>query len=272
LNTKLVRDFAITGMPRSGTTLVAALAHSPPDSVAIAEPAWQRKWEHECQGRPEAFATKLAADFQRIRERLKNEKAICYRESLDGAPLTDLVRWANGHQERSFRAVERSFGALRSDFVLAMKMPALYTATLPTLLATTTLRVVAVVRNPVAAIQSWRAVSFPIANGRLPAGEPYWPELASIAHSERPVLEKQVLIWDLFARRYLQSAASITLLRYEAVCIDPDSVSEIFGVAPRGIDIKPRKSRDDGHAANIRAALRNLSPAAPELYPEELTL
>ncbi len=271
-----VNDLVLTGLPRSGTTLLAALLHAPPQSVVVHEPAWQGAWLAETRGSPTAFAARLAVDFRDVRAALAEGHPLPLRESIDGQPLTNYVARRSGRVEASWRVIERSYGTLVPGFTLAMKGPALYTAVLPALVSSGVARVVALVRHPVATLLSWRAVPFPIAEGRLPAAEPYWPELAAVACSPRPVLERQAAIWELFVRRYLDCGTRLTLLRYEDVVDRPGDVASRLGLetgtagvpVERGLNQNP--AYDLGAVGAIRDALAASSPTALALYGPDL--
>ncbi len=261
-----VADFLLTGLPRSGTTLLTALLDDPPRSVAIGEPRWQQEWRRRNAPDPEAFAVYLREDFARVRAVLLRGEAIEDRVAMDGLPLTNYVQ--DGARAFAFR--ERREGGLAPDFRLAMKWPALYTAVLPALVASGAFRIIAQLRDPLATLRSWNATDFPIARGRLPAGEPYWPELAELCGSERPLAEKQARIWELFASRYLALGERITLLRYEDLVSDAAATARRLGLEFADVAVVPRPDRPDPDPAATRAmaaAIEAFCPSARRLYP-----
>jgi hypothetical protein len=262
------RDIVITGIPRSGTTLLSALLNNPPSSVSIGEPRWHGKRVRDLNGDAEAFADWLQADFQDVRNKIENGQAIETREALDGGILTNY----RAGNEKNFRFAHKTF-VVEPKFVLAMKSPVLYTAVLPSLIARGH-SVIAIIRNPVATLLSWASVPFPISRGRLPAGERYWPELAAITGSTRPVLERQAMIWELFARRYVESKSAISLLRYEDLVARPQIAGDLAGTAVAQVPICHGMNQNDLYrleaAHEIKTALRELSPVARMLYWQDL--
>lgn len=268
-----VRDFEavggvlLTGLPRSGTTLLTALLDDPPRSVALGEPRWQAQWRRHNAPDPAAFAAYLVEDFTRIRAALLRGETVEDRIATDGRPLTNYLQGGM----RSFALRPRRVEALTPGFRLVMKWPALYTAVLPALVATGVFRIVALLRHPLATLRSWNATDFPIARGRLPVGEPFWPELAELCGSERPLAEKQACIWELFAARYLALVDRITLLRYEDLVADPAAVAARLGLDfAEGPVVKaaPRPLRDSVAEQEAAAAVAAFCPSARRLYGE----
>lgn len=262
------RDVVITGIPRSGTTLLSALLHNPPSSVSIDEPQWHGKRARDLNGDTEAFADWLQADFRDVRNRLETGQTVQTREALDGGALTNY----RSGDEKNFRFVQKAF-AVGPEFVLAMKSPVLYTAALPSLIARGQ-SIVAIIRDPVATLLSWASVPFHISTGRLPAGERYWPELAAIATSSHSVLERQAMIWELFARRYMENESAVSLLRYEDLLARPQIVGDLVGIAAARVPIHQGMNQNPLYKLEarqeIKAVLRELSPAALMLYGQDL--
>lgn len=260
-------DLLITGLPRSGTTLLTALLDDPPRGVALGEPKWQAQWRRRHPPEPEAFAAYLAEDFARVRAALLRGEEVEDRVSPDGAPLTNyLSGGASAYELRSRREA-----GLTPGFRLAMKWPALYTAVLPALVAGGAFRIVALLRHPLATLRSWNATDFPIARGRLPVGEPFWPELAELCGSQRPLMEKQARIWELFAARYLACGARIVLLRYEDLVADPAGVAARLGLDFAAVPVTkpaPRPSGESRSEREAEAAVAAFCPSARRLYGE----
>lgn len=262
-------NLLLTGLPRSGTTLLTALLDDPPRSVALGEPRWQAQWRHRNLPDPEAFAGYLAEDFARVRAALLCGEPVEDRIATDGRPLTNYLQGGT----RGFALRARREEALVPGFRLVMKWPALYTAVLPALTASGNFRIIALLRHPLATLRSWNATDFPIARGRLPAGEPFWPELAAVCGSERPLAEKQARIWELFAARYLALADRITLLRYEDLVADPAAVAASLGLDFAAVPVTaatPRATGDDGAEQEAAAAVEAFCPSARRLYGELL--
>ncbi len=257
------RDVIITGLPRSGTTLATTLAHNPPHSIALHELV--NKDRHSDDVRD--VAVRIGAEYDEIRAKLLAGEAIAFRESLDGAPLTNYVTKEAGHRKKNYKCTQRTFRDLSPKFALSMKNPALYTAILGEIIALNRFTIIALVRNPIDLILSWRTVPFPIAEGRLPGGERYWPALAKVGLSERPVLEKQVLIWELFAHRFVAAGNALSILKYEDLCENPGLMAKLIGIPFRDVPISPVAHQPNAIPDNLPELIRSLAPTATELYP-----
>jgi hypothetical protein len=177
MNRSFDRNVLLTGIPRSGTTLLTALLDCPPDSVAIGEPqglgALQKQYANDHPG----FIKKLNEYFADVREKISNKKPFKDRKAVNGKPLTNYVEGSGGQRTKSYVIADRQVEYVEEDFYLVFKAPVIFTAVLPAILANKSYKVIAVIRNPISTILSWNSVDFPISKGRLPAGEEYWPEL-----------------------------------------------------------------------------------------------
>jgi len=260
----------LTGIPRSGTTLLTALLDCPPTSVAIGEPhglgAFQKKYANDHSG----FLEQLNIFFSDLRANISDKKSFKDRIALNGKPLTNYVEGSGRQRSRSYHIADRHIEHLNKDFSLIIKAPVIFTATLPAILNEKSYKVIAVIRNPIATILSWNSLQFPIANGRLPAGEEYWPELGSLTAANFSILQKQVKIWDLFARRYLDYKNEITILRYEDIIANPQAISQSLCIPFRSIpceNMNNNPSYDFSNVSTIMEAIHKYSPVARLFYP-----
>jgi hypothetical protein len=215
-------DLIITGVPRSGTTLAAAIIDQAPDSLCLSEPEGHVDLMREAAS-PEDFVAKLCREFDSVRRAILSGGSVLDRRRADGAPVTDYFsdRLPDGRRGAAFvmRSIHRS--GMSADFVLGVKHNALYAAVLPEIVESGRFRVVAIVRNPVAALMSWQAVDLPISRGRLPAGERFWPELVALGRADLDLTERQIRICDLIMHRFGQLADRIAVIPYEVFTADP---------------------------------------------------
>lgn len=263
-----MRNYVITGIPRSGTTLATSLLGGQPGFFAIQEPLTQVEESAGCAD-GQAFARYLVGSFRDLGRRLARGEAISDRRREDGTPLTDYFQPGDG----------RSSCAVWTDTVvdpgtltgLCVKHNALYTATLDRIVETGFFdAVVCLIRNPLDVIASWRSLSLPISQGRLPAGEKYCPVLRAIAASDRPVLEKQVRIYDYFLERYTSLAAGIRLFTYEGQI--ERGFTDVFAAVGLSFCqpglVRKRHAVDAEVAACVRAQARQPSSRIRDFYPE----
>src|SRR5688500_4200022 len=127
-------DVLVTGLPRSGLTLVAALIDSLPNAVCLNSPqaqGAQARKLHETI----PFCKWLAGDFIWHRSRLLTHAPVKDYRAPDGSPLLDGLKDPRLQRDAAGDPVMSSLvrEGLRDDFILAMKHDALYTCVLPTL-------------------------------------------------------------------------------------------------------------------------------------------
>jgi hypothetical protein len=215
-------DLIITGVPRSGTTLAAAIIDQMPNCLCLSEPDGHIDLMRDAAS-PEDFVAKLCQEFDTVRRIVLGGGSLLDRRRAGGAPVTDYFSESltDGRREPAVTTRVISRPGLSPDFVLGVKHNALYTAVLPEIVRTGRFRVVAIVRDPVAVLMSWRAVDLPISHGRLPAGERFWPELAALGRADLDLTDKQIRICDLLLHRFGQLAERIAVVSYEVFVTDP---------------------------------------------------
>lgn len=228
-----MRDVIVTGLPRSGLTLAAALIDTIPNSVCINHPVWQlRKADRFVS--PTDYAQKIMGDFAFRRSSLLAGESLTDIRALDGAPLLDglhdIRQPFTARGERAFVTFSRH--DLTADFTLGMKQHGLYTALLPALLATKRFAVIAVVRHPLDVILSWlqqpKARAF--AQGKLAAPlYPFWPEAQAISEADQPTLRRMVGLYEVFCQRYYEQRDYINILKYEELLEKPARICRLLG-------------------------------------------
>lgn len=218
-----MRNVILTGIPRSGTTLAAALVDSLPDCVCLNEPYWQT--DAKLDGNAERLANWLKDDFARIRAHLLAEHPVPDRRQEDGKPLTDFFN--AGQPQGKISLFIRA--GLTDNFTLAMKHNALYLAALPQLARMKAFTIIALLRHPVDTIASWRRLSLPISSGRMPHAALYWPEVKILTENRDDVLTKQIKLYDLICQRLSALKETIHLVPYETLVINPDILCTHLG-------------------------------------------
>src|SRR5438105_2062504 len=84
----LKKDLIVTGIPRGGTTLTAALIDNLSNCVCLSEPGWQTKWF--LNGRNANKLTKqVTKDFKEIRKKILNNEPIKDKRKVDGTASTN---------------------------------------------------------------------------------------------------------------------------------------------------------------------------------------
>jgi hypothetical protein len=257
----------MTGIPRGGTTLAAALADGLADAVCLNEPVWQQAWaqQHRAQGAA-AFAQWLRQDMAQLRARLLAGQPVPDLRHADGTPTTNYFP---REDEPPVAPVGLVRPGLTSDFMLAVKHNGLYLGALPQLVQEG-FRVLAILREPVAVLASWQRTPVPVSRGQLPAASFWWPQLAGLTSAPLPLLEKQVRLLDLLYGRLRACEAGLVLVRYEELCADPSLLARRLGrpfCAP-GNPLAARPPQGDpGQLAAIRRMVRELAVEARYFYP-----
>jgi hypothetical protein len=260
-----VHDLIITGLPRSGTTLVAALVDAREGVCCLSEP--QRHVElAETAADAAAFVAAVGADFAALRRELADGAAVMDRRGQNDEAVDNYFAEPDAAGVRSprFRCVPRSVANMTDDTVLAVKHNGLFTGVLPEFVAAGRHAVLAIVRDPADAIASWQSIDMPIRHGRLPAAERFWPELAAIVRrDDLPLLDRQILVADLVLARFRQ--CGVQVLRYEDLVHDIgllDTVPCLASRPVRGPAPVPRR-RPPGEASRvIRDRIHTLSVAS----------
>ncbi|MCW5737693.1 MAG: sulfotransferase [Enhydrobacter sp.] len=187
----------LTGLPRSGTTLLCALLNEMPNAIALAEPI-AKLGRHPDRVIP-TIDRFVAATRQSI---LQSGTA---ETKTMGGRITGNFMPEPGQRDglRPSRATTTTVSfdkSLSVDFRLYIKHPAAFTAVLQELRRR--YPVFAVVRNPLDVLASWQTVAIPVQRGSVPAGEKLDPELRRRLESRSDVLDRQVEILSWFLERY----------------------------------------------------------------------
>jgi hypothetical protein len=217
-------DLILTGIPRSGTTLAAAMLDGAPDTLCLSEPQSHINFLATATN-AEDFVARVGSAFEAVRRKLLSGEPVLDRRHHDGSPITNYFAApdSKGLRRRSaaYTLTLISRPGLSPDFLLGAKHNALYTAVLPEITNTRRFRIIATVRDPVRVVCSWQSIEVPVHHGKLPAAVRFWAEMRHLTHSEMDLLDKQVRIHDLFCRRFLDLAEHLTIVRYETLVNDP---------------------------------------------------
>lgn len=229
------RNLALTGVPRSGTTLCCRLLGQAAGTVALFEPM-------DVAALPSARGAaldRIEAFYAEQRVSLASDGS-AWSQQVDGrVPDNPFAseRTADGQRRREAERGRIRLGApVAPGFVLAIKHNAAFTALLPELAER--FETCAVVRNPLAVLASWHSVDLPVAQGRLPAGEHFDRDLARRLDAEPDPVSRQLLLLDWLFVRYHDCLPQARVLAYEDVVASGGGVlAQAFGVdlAPQAL-------------------------------------
>lgn len=206
------RNVLITGIPRSGTTLVCSLLNKVPDVVALHEP--MDVWDFaKCRD---------AASLASVIENFCGESRRSLREQ--GFAISKHV----GGQIRDNSAVDQAGGRVRKtehgkifiekqlseNFTLAIKHPLAFTALLRPL--SSHFECFAVIRNPLATLASWNSLDWlKVKKGHAPIAEKLDADLAGKLANESDAIERQIRIVEWSYLRYRELLKPEVVLKYE---------------------------------------------------------
>jgi hypothetical protein len=258
----------LTGMPRSGTTLLCALLNEMPNTIALAEPTAK-------------FLKSEADQFIDLLERFivaTRRKALQHgvvRSKSIAGQVTDNFMAAPSATDGLRPSLARIADVkvdkpLTADFRLYIKHPAPFTALTQQLLRRFPLY--ALVRNPLAVLASWQTVDIPVNRGRLPAAERLDASLRAELDALPDQLDRQIAILAWYLRAYSALPADC-LVRYEDLMRDPTTaLSRIHGpVKELNIPLKPEAPEARYGNVDLGAlahALRPIAPLATPFYPD----
>jgi len=268
-------QFLITGIPRSGTTLLTATIGKIPNVVALSEPIQQRELKHGLSSQTE-YACRLMEMMQTLR-----------RQILDGIPLPNRFDkesqevasnyWRSrdseaGRQMVATSEVREEVIAVRDEnFTLCIKNCEQFTSCLEALSQLPGVPIIAVVRNPLACLLSWRSLDLPISQGRIKFGEKFHRELRKIRRLE-DLLLRQVKLLDWYFGIYYRHREKIKIIRYEDFVEKPDLLREIIDVPASHVfskhqSMNKRPEYNYADAETIREYLNRHAKFVGYFYP-----
>jgi len=209
-----MRNVLITGMPRSGTTLVCSLLNKLPDVVALHEPMNV----FEFVGRSGDQVAAMVENFCAASRKSLHEEGFAVSKHVDGkvgdnSAAADRAGKRTRQTEHGRIEIDKP---LSKEFTLAIKHPAAFTALIETL--SKRFECLAIVRNPLATIASWNSLDwFPLKDGHLPVGEKLDVDLAHVLSKKSDVIERQIHILEWFYDRFRRFLKESAVIRYEAL-------------------------------------------------------
>ncbi|MDX2113879.1 MAG: sulfotransferase [Alphaproteobacteria bacterium] len=261
------KPWLLTGLPRSGTTLLSALTDSMEESVCLSEPLWQVELARTAPN-AEAFAVALTRDMQRLRTMLLTGQPVMDHRRADGRPVTNYL---NENGEHMVPVVPLVRGGLGADFLLAAKHNGLFLGALPQLVASGQFRIIALIRSPLEVLASWRMSPLPVSRGELPAASYFWPQLAALQRAPMELLERQIRLLDMLYQRLYEQEKNLTLLRYESLVAQPMLLEDVVGRRLGKYDfsvIKQKAKPMDVPLETVLKKLKDIAPHARYYYPD----
>lgn len=216
---------AITGMPRSGTTLTCHLLNKLDNVIALHEPM-RPGVDLSGLNRNEIFE-RVQSFFIGSRNSLLTEGKAITKHRAGIVPDNPIIK------EDRLKAFARMIGIrikrksnldkgevyfdknLDEEFILAIKHPPLFTGLLPEI--NTYFKTFAIVRNPLSVLLSWNSVIFPVSKGRSPTAELIDTHLKEMLNNEPDPFERQGILLKWFLHRYTSGLPTEQIIHYEQI-------------------------------------------------------
>ncbi len=211
------RNIVLTGIARSGTTLVCYLLNKLPDVVALHEPIRFKKLVK--LGSPEKIVEGVAQFYAGTRHSIlrygaaisKNrngripDNPFGNRLEKDGIRLDD--------QEKSQIIIDK---AISEEFLLCVKHPGPFTALLKWLQPK--FSCFATIRNPLSILASWNSVEIPEREGYPShAVQKIEPSLMNHLQTIGSKYERQIYLLDWYFSQYQKYLSEDRIIRYEDI-------------------------------------------------------
>lgn len=210
-----MKDILITGIPRSGTSLLTSLISKEKNILCFSEPKWLREIRDGKQSCCNEFKSRLKSKIESIRCEIRKGNPIEIMVKKGSENLLD------NYYSRSENKILNLKGSLKihvehsSELIICVKSNTLFTSCLSSLLDVKEWQIITIVRNPVSVLMSWRSLDIPISKGLLKIGEVYSNEVIEIV-KEQNLLIRQVKILNWFFKQYFLNEKQM-LIKYEDV-------------------------------------------------------
>ena len=208
------RNVILTGVPRSGTTLICYLLNRLPDTVALAEPMDVSVFA-KCENH-HVICDEMEHFFKETRRSIRVHKR-AFSKHVDGLVTDNPI--SIQRPDSGLRSNIDSWGEisitkqLAHDFMLAVKHPAAFTAILEALAKR--FPCYAIIRNPLSTLSSWSSTDIPVGNGHAPAAERLDPDLKQALERIQDRTERQLHLLSWYYERYQKILPAESILRYE---------------------------------------------------------
>jgi len=258
----------LTGLPRSGTTLVCALLNQLPDAVALVEPMGFGDTRDPGQSIAEIEAFAAQSRRRALQDGMMLTKA--YAGTVPGDTMAPAGTAGGLRREIAAISLIPIGKELSKDFNLFIKNPGWFTALAEPLCAR--YPVFAFVRNPLAVLASWQCVDIPPHYGRASGAEQFDRALSSRLDQVSDDIERQVELMSWFLQVYARLGTA-RVLRFEDLIAEP--AGTLARLHRRSGEIRyPIEQRTieerypNVDLARLAAALRRALPLIRPLYPD----
>ncbi len=214
----------VTGIPRSGTSLISNILSKNPRAISFSEPRFIKNIKAAAHVADDV-TFHLEQSIKNIRENIKVGRSVEFRVHKN--PNQNLDNYFTRRQEAGKEVVIKNSSYRRitlpktrhSDLIV-IKNNLLLTACIQSLIKR--FQMLVVVRDPVATLSSWNSLDIPVSRGKVKSGFKYCQTLQKMVNSN-DLLERQIQIFDWFCYQYRQLEKQVTLVKYEELVKYPNN-------------------------------------------------
>lgn len=265
-----MKNFLVTGIPRSGTSLFLSLIDGG-QRLCFSEPPWLKDIR-ESSPNGNALAKNLKIKIEELRSKIANNLPIemVYKNNTNNVPDNYFSRDKDViNKTREIKKVQ--FHSKYSEYAFIIKANALFTANMKELLAQDYWNIIPIVRDPLAVIMSWRSVKIASSSGRVKVVEKYSDDLKAIGN-QKPLLKRQVLLLDWYFEQFKIFKKS-EIIFYEDLIKNPQAqVFKYFDtVIANKLNLSSKNNNqfyDRSEKTKITQALGHYGKFLKEYYPK----
>lgn len=211
----LSRFIVLTGLPRSGTSMLCRMLTQVDDVVALNEGLVLGHLSS-----PQDIPPFLHAEFERIHAQLRETRMAPARHEQGRQVDNHFNRSSEGRQLKLQKSEITFDKPLSPNFTLAIKHNAIFTLALEAI-CTHGFRVHAQVRNPLAVLGSWNTLNIPVSRGKIRKMEVLDAALNAQIEQIEDLQEKQLILLDDYFKRYRDHLDQDQIIHYEQLCASP---------------------------------------------------
>jgi hypothetical protein len=264
-----MKELLIVGVPRSGSTLAAALVDSLENSLCLSEP--DDLLITESVANRSEYVNSVIDLLLKSRDKVKNGEAILDRRNSDGTPTTNYVK-DTSCGGRVFQPEKEWVDTSQynaKSMLVAIKHNVPFLSVLPELVDIG-IPILGVIRNPIPTILSWHETRLPVARGFMPSAEKFWSDVNLLFNQSKTPEIGWARIYDAFCQRMLE--ADITVVKYEDITNNVECLENIVGrKSVSNIEVRKKNWSEYTGSEKYSAlldALQKYAPNALQLYPE----
>jgi hypothetical protein len=200
-------DYVITGIPRSGTSLMSTILSSSENSFCFNEVHYQ--------------IPLLPSFFSEMRKRIENGLPVINKINEKGKLTTDTQR------QEGIKFSEMNVIGKNNPIRLGSKVNVPYLNKIQQI-EDFDYKIVAMIRNPIYTLASWndaKVSNIPEANVSGPTQHKRWDIFSFSSESD---IERQLIIWDYYANIIKSLSSNTLIVHYESLISNPkQTISKI---------------------------------------------